>query len=116
MINPYIPLPADITIGDLYGPAMEITDEEQAKLYLEALIERDLQFGKTPEEAHAIELANLGYFAGYCSYETRERVQKLFGAVHPIFGSSKPTPEEAFNAGLKVTTLPAKAGSFSGYA
>ncbi len=96
-------LPDEMTYGECYGPAMEITDPEEAKEYLEALIERDIRvFGKTPEEAHALEMTKLGYYSGYYDHQTGVRVNQLFGAVHPILGapSDEPiAPEEAFAAG-----------------
>lgn len=96
-------LPDHMTIGELYNPAMEITDLEVAKVYLEALVDRCMRVsGKSREEATAIELSNIGYFAGYFDNEIRERVYDLYGAVHPIFGRTTPTPEEAFEAGLKM--------------
>lgn len=44
----------------------------------------------------------MGYYAGYYDAETRERVERLFGAVHPIFGSVRNTPEEILKAGIEM--------------
>ena len=77
----------NITIGEKYGPAMEITDEAEAARYFEECVKHNMHCsGKTREEAIAIELSNLGYFSGYYDTETRGRVQRLYGAVHPVFG------------------------------
>ena len=80
-------LPDEMTYGKCYDPAMKITDRVKAKEYLEALIERDMRvFGKTYDEAYKVEMSNLGYYAGYYDSKTQRRVQKMFGAVHPVFG------------------------------
>ena len=91
-----------MTIGEAYGPAMEITTEEEAAKYFELLVERCMRFGKSREQAEEIQKANLGYYAGYYSNEIRARVEQLFNCAHPIFGpiaQGKPTPEEAFRMG-----------------
>jgi hypothetical protein len=101
---------ADITIGDKYGPAMEITDQAEADAYFAECVQHTMDFGKTREEAEAVERSNLGYFAGYYSEDTRRRVESLFHCAHAIFGSiaekGPPTPEEALEAGRKLATTP----------
>jgi len=96
---------ANITIGEKYRPAMEITDQAAADAYFEECVQHTMSHGKDREEAQRIERANLGYFAGYYNPETRERVERLFRCSHPIFGSiaenGSPTPEQAYAAGLK---------------
>lgn len=94
----------EATIRDCYAPAMELETIEEAQEYLEKLIIRCVNmWGKTREEAEQIERSNLGYYSGYYSYETMEKVARLFGAVHPIFGDmakrSPVTTDEAFEAG-----------------
>ena len=93
------------------GPAMEITDARDARQYLEsyvAYVQKHLE--KEPRDddmtAEEIVLANLGYYAGYYSQETRKRVQKLFGAVHPILGDAHKnlTPDDVFNKGIEYST------------
>jgi hypothetical protein len=90
------------TIGELYGSAMAITDAREAATYFEALVERSMARGHSREEAEDIERANLGYYAGYGSAETRERVEGLFGCSHPVFGkveeNGQPGPMDAYNA------------------
>jgi len=94
-----------MTIGELYMPAMELETREEADAYFEKLVERCIRGGKTREEAEKIERSNLGYFAGYYSHETRQRVERLFSCAHPVFGSiddnGPPTATEAFRAGLE---------------
>jgi len=83
----------EMSLRDAYGPAMEITDPEEAKAYFEALVQWCLKTmadeGKRPDRAEAEEImrSNLGYYAGHGDVETRKRVQELFGANHPVFGA-----------------------------
>ena len=95
------PLPKKITIGDKYGPAMKIEDAEEAKEYFELCVQHCMRWERTREEAEEMERGNLGYYAGYYDEITRERVERLFGGVHPIFGrvSNKITSEQAFELG-----------------
>lgn len=93
-----------ITIGKALRPAMAITDQEEASLYLAELVAFYLPtFGGDAERAREVALAHLGYFAGYYDAETRARVERLFNCSHPIFGKIKngaPTSEEASAAGV----------------
>ena len=102
---------ATLTMGEVLDPAMEITDAEDAKQYKAAYIawiQKDLDKGLGEKNATAEQIANsnLGYYAGYFSNETRERVERLFNCAHPVFGSiakkGAPTPEEAFEMGKKI--------------
>jgi hypothetical protein len=76
--------------AECLGPAMEITDKEDADQYLAAYIDFIQAFldkdphkgGKTAEE---IAKENLGYYAGYYNSETMQRVNELFLTKHPIF-------------------------------
>jgi hypothetical protein len=98
--------PEQITIGDKYRPAMEITEQVAADEYFERCVTHCMSFGKSRKEAEAIERANLGYYAGYYSHETRARVERLFSCAHPVFGSIAekgiPTPTEALEAGRRL--------------
>jgi hypothetical protein len=81
-----------MTIGEKYGPAMAITDQEKANAYFEQLVEHTMKYAlddkyKTREAAEQVERSNLGYYAGYYSAGTRERVERLFLCQHPIFGA-----------------------------
>lgn len=90
----------DYTIGELYSPAMEITDQKEADEYFKALVEHHTKrYGQTVQEATSIQKQNLGYFSGYYDTKTMQRVQKLFSCQHPIFGSIVPTADEAFKMG-----------------
>lgn len=99
-----IQLPDHMTIGECYRPAMEIKTVEEAQDYFEALVERNMRIRPehTREDAEKIERENIGYYAGYYDYETSQRVLTLFGAVHPIFGTSSPDAKAAFELGQEL--------------
>jgi hypothetical protein len=88
---------------EVYGPAMKITNPEDAQNYFNCLVQYmfSVDMTKTREEHTKIQKSNLAYFAGYYDTETSNRVQRLFQCVHPIFGGVSPTPEEAFELGRK---------------
>ena len=98
-----------LTYGECLGPAMEITDPEDAQQYLKdyiSFIERYIDKKAEPNTrmiAEEVAKSNLGYYAGYYDNETRMRVEKLFMCNHPIFGSIEkngaPTAEDAFEMG-----------------
>lgn len=100
---------AKTTLGEIYGPAMQITDPEEAQLYLDAIVRHFMTLkgpdtGK-PKTRQAITKnvkSSLGYFSGYYDQATMQRVFKLFCCEHPVFGSTFPTPTEAFKAGEKL--------------
>lgn len=79
----------DMTIGEKYEPAMHMTDPKEAAEYFEFLVKKNMQsFGTSYNEAVQYEIGNLGYYSGYFDTETRQRVNRLFGAVHPVLGNS----------------------------
>ncbi len=55
--------------------------------------------GGTPESHRAMQLHNVGYFAGYYDRDTYNRVMDWLGTSHPIFGTAYPSPTEAFASG-----------------
>lgn len=98
-----------LTSGEALGPAMNITDQDDADQYLAeyiAFIQGYLDSTPNEQGLNATEIAksNLGYWAGY-GYD-RERVERLFHCSHPVFGAiaevGEPTTEEAFKMGLKL--------------
>jgi len=99
-----------LTYGEALGPAMEITNQEDATQYFNdyvAYLENHLRKKPRNDDMTAEEIAkiNLGYYAGYYDNETRRRVERLFICSHPIFGKIEkhiPTTEEAYEAGLKL--------------
>lgn len=100
-----------LTYGEALGPAMKITDPEDAKQYLKEyvayqeimLIKEPRNDGMTAEQMCKI---NLGYYAGYYDNETRARVERLFNCSHPIFGSietnGQPSTEKALSKGQQM--------------
>jgi len=98
------PMPEKMSIGEKYGPAMEIADQAEADAYFQRCVDHVITYHRmTRQAAEEIERINLGCYAGYYSNETRERVERLFRCSHPLFGSiatvGAPTPEEAFQMG-----------------
>ena len=97
---------SQMTLGEKYGPAMEITEQAEADAYFEECVKHSMiNFSMTRTEAEECERANLGYYAGYYSSETREHVERLFACSHPVFGKiaelGEPTAKEALEAGLR---------------
>lgn len=84
----------NLTIGGKYGPAMKIADQGEADRYFEQCVAHTMSFGKTRAEAESIERQNFGYYAGYYSDETRERVERLFRCAHPVLGQFYPCQPE----------------------
>lgn len=100
------------TFGETLGPAMEVQTAEEAKAYLDDLVAwHDARLGLGAEVARKHWLESIGYWTGYYSRETAERVFRLFDTAHPIFGRTQPTAEEAFDAGVahakRMTSEPA---------
>jgi len=99
-----------------YEDAMEITTQEEADKFFKELVKEVMSEnpGVSEEEVIQIQKSNLGYFAGYYSNETRERVERLFKCAHPYFGAiaekGPPTPEEAFEMGIKIGASLKKSG------
>lgn len=91
----------EATLRQKYGPAMRITDQEAADLYFEELVQQNMGWGHTREEAEKIERSNLGYWAGYYDNDTRRRVEKLFRCEHPVFGSNRKEWRTNVRAGLQ---------------
>ncbi len=89
----------DITIGEKYGPAMEIADQAEADRYFEECVRDCMSYGRSREEAEKIERSNLGYYSGYYDRETMQRVFRLYRCAHPVFGTGSPTVGEALAAG-----------------
>jgi hypothetical protein len=101
-------LPRTLTRAQKYDPAMKLETQQEADDYFVLLVEHCLRCNPPDfrrEEAEKIERSNLGYWAGYFSNETRERVERLFKCEHPVFGAiatnGPPTAEQAFKLGLE---------------
>jgi len=76
------------TYREQFDSAMQCETKEQADAWLEAEV-------LTYKQDHGVESAealrtiriNLGYMAGYYDQATADKVLRLFGAAHPIFGA-----------------------------
>jgi len=93
------------TIGERYGPAMEIRGQAEADRYFKELVRWQMQEGGLDQaEAERIERANLGYYAGYYDNETRARIERLYSCSHPVFGPiaerGAPDPAEVVRLGM----------------
>lgn len=100
---------SNATNGEKYSRAMGIETQAEANREFERLVQSTMRnLGKTREEAERIERTSLGYYAGYYSVEVQARVERLFGAVHPVFGATtnphQLTPEEVLRIGMQVGT------------
>jgi hypothetical protein len=89
-----MPMNVNITIGEKYGPAMEITEQADADAYFERCVQHTMSYGKTLDEAEAIERINLGYYSGYYNVETMARVNRLFQSVIVGKHDTAPVPSE----------------------
>lgn len=88
------------TTGDLIDAVVACQSREEAQEFMRAY---------RAISPYARE--NIGYMAGYLSREQATRVFEWFEVSHPVFGTTFPTAEEAFKAGLKMGELSQKYGS-----
>jgi hypothetical protein len=94
------------TAREVYGPAMKITNQEEADRLFTALVDDFCE--RYPEKTRAqhedVQRGNLAYYAGYYNHETRARVEQLFHCKHPVFGAiaekGAPTADQAYSAGF----------------
>lgn len=95
--------PDDATLGEIYNPAMDVQTEAEAEAYLARIIRALQRAHPEMAEAEATEcaLSNVGYWTGYCSDATAERVKRLYHTTHPIFGDAKLTPDELLRLGME---------------
>lgn len=88
------------TTGELYTPAMQVESEQEARDYMEFLVTHHMEtWHKSREESEATVRQNIGYYAGYFDQETFDRVMRLYGVEHPVFGKDYPHPDQ-FYAGM----------------
>lgn len=81
-------LPEPFTYGAVLDLCCKCETAEEAQEILDALVQRSLEQdpNRSPEEALKIVKSNIGYLGGYCGVDAQARFQRLFGAVHPVFG------------------------------
>ena len=101
-------LPETLTYGVMIDLCGAVKTETEAGALLVALAERCAK--ERPcgmDEALKITRSNIGYLGGYCDVETQRRWERLFGAVHPVFGAvgspeSPKTAAETFERGVRL--------------
>lgn len=79
------------TYQDLIDVVVGCKTEEEAQEFLHAY-----------QEVNPAARDNIGYLRGYLSREEGQRLMDIFKCPHPVFGWTFPTPDEAFQAGLKM--------------
>lgn len=102
-------LPATLTYGVMLDLARAVTTPEDGALLLGALVRRAQQENPdlSDDEALAMQRSNLGYLSGYCDVDTQRRFERVFGAVHPVFGrvdgpDEPKTAAETFEMGRRL--------------
>lgn len=65
-------------------------------------IEEAREFMKLYREHTPSADENIGYISGYYDVEDAKRIRRWFEVVHPIFGTTDPTSEDAFRMGLLI--------------
>jgi hypothetical protein len=108
-----IEFPDNATNMQVLGPAMEITEQAEADAHFETIVDYAMRRDATlsREAVEKTTRDSLGYWAGYYSLETRQRVERLFRCVHPVFGPAEHGPvaaAEALEAGIRVAEAHAK--------
>ncbi len=88
------------TIGEVYGPAMKITDQDEADIYFEQLVTDAIinSPGISHQAAKDQELANLKFYAGHCDDETCQRVVQLFFHLKPSLTRTQKKINKAFES------------------
>lgn len=94
------------TYREQFESALKCETKEEAEHWMKTEVERYMRLFPgihTRRETINMIKQNLGYMAGYYDDETAKKIHRLFGAVHPIFGTAdyhgKVTPEEALMRG-----------------
>ena len=93
------------TIGEVYGPAMDITELDAANVFFENRVVEAMQCGISREAAEEQERANLRFYAGHCSNRVLRRVTCLFINKQPYMQQQiRPSETDAARAYLKHQT------------
>lgn len=90
------------TIGDLMGAILAIDNEADAQEFYQTYVDwLEIQRDRTIP-AQSVADAHIGWCFGEGMAEDRKAMWcKCTTASHPIFGRSKPSPENALAAGIK---------------
>lgn len=92
------------TIGDFYNAVLNIHDGAEARAFYEQYVEHNMTHAmderyRTPEGAAALARSNIGWVFGEgMPQEDVIMWAEACGAEHPIFGTMRPTTEQAFEA------------------
>lgn len=94
------------TIGELYDAVFAIHDEVSARVFYDDYVTWAKEFAqaryRSQEGAETLVRSNIGWIFGEGMPKSDINMWiKVCGASHPIFGTALPTPDEAFEAGLK---------------
>ena len=101
-------LPDKLTYGAMLDLLTRCATEPEAGALFSALVDRSMaEGGHDRETAERMTRSNIGYLGGYCGVDVQARLERLFGAVHPVFGAvgspeSPKSPEEAFARGVRI--------------
>ena len=98
------------TMGEIFDLANSLAKEgikSKCDQFLNAYVTSILDLNESVtnyEEALNIARSNLGYFAGYYDRKTYDRINKAYGAIHPVFKTNPfdIAPEEAYRIGLEM--------------
>jgi hypothetical protein len=95
--------PGTHTIGDFIRAVLAVGDEAAARRFFDGYVAwLEAQPNRTLP-ALDVARANVGWcFGEGMAPERCAMWHRLTGSAHPVFGTSKPSPEEAFSAGLKA--------------
>lgn len=94
-------------MSDLLRKAMGVLTQGEANAVLSLYVDRLLadQPSLEPRTAEYNARQNIAFFAGKQSPEDRDRVERLFGTAHPIYGAVRyngpPTPEQVAKLGVE---------------
>lgn len=86
----------------VYDALVCLKNQKLADELFDSVVLKNMQIlGVDRDQAEKNVRENIGYYAAYWDTETRERCEKLYGAIHPFLGpvSNNYTPEEIFELG-----------------
>lgn len=79
------------THGDMMNALANLESREEAQEFMKVY---------SAHNVHAYQ--NVGYAAGYFSRDDMDRILDWCETAHPLFGRSRPTPEELFDLGRRM--------------
>lgn len=96
-----------LTYADVLNPLFKITDEQEAKEYLNDYTKWLMTDAKIKSFDKALDIAkqNIGYWGGYQDVNVRMRIERLLDVEHPFLGKAKEkqyTPDEIFQMGIEL--------------